>query len=125
MKKTKKQLLAQIDSAIKSHFPTAKPISESLVKDLWCDEEFRPLAYYITENLPEADEYGCNEDFDRDDLDDYDFVAITIVQHIDSGRVFFSKLNRFGESVNSYGETDGEIDEDTLIFEHCRDHELI
>ena len=124
MKKTKKQLLAQIESTIKSHFPTAKPISQSLVKELHFDDEFKMLSYFITESLPDADEYGRNEDFDRDDLDDIEFVAISVIQHIDSGRIFFSKVNRFGESVNSYGETDGEIIEDTMIFEHARDHAI-
>ena len=120
---TKKQLRAQVDAAIKSEYPNAKAISQKLLKELWFEDEFSPVAYYIVNEIPGADEYGRNEEMDYEDLDEsIEFVAITVTQHKESGRVFFSKLNHYGESVNSYGETDGEIEGDTLIFETARDH---
>ena len=107
---TKKQLRAQVDAAIKSEYPNAKAISQKLLKELWFEDEFfSPVACYIVNEIPGAKR---NEELDYDDS--IQFVAISVTQHKESGRVFFSKL------THSYGETDGEIEGETMIFDPDR-----
>jgi hypothetical protein len=115
---------AMVDSVIKANYPTARKISDRLTKDLYLDEGFKSLGYYIVNELPGADEYGRVEDFDREDLDEVDFVAVSVVQHIASGRIFVYQLNRFGEPEGSYGESSGEIINGKIDFEMGREADV-
>jgi hypothetical protein len=117
------EIQSQIDKAVYAKFPNARKVDESVLEQLWYDDETTGLAYYILQELPNADEFGRSEELDEDVEEP---TALTIWQHKNTGRVFFNLLNEFGESINSYGETDGEvlIEQAELFFEVAADCDI-
>jgi hypothetical protein len=122
---TNEQIQASVDKAVYAHYPNARKIDSALISDLYYTDGTSGIAYYILQNLPDADEFGRNENL-PEDIEVYDPVALTVWQHDESGRVFFGLLNEHGESINSWGETDGEIflDSPELHFEISADADL-
>ena len=122
---TNEQIQAQVDKAVLAQYPNARKIDSALLDELYYEDGTRGIAYYIIQELPDADEFGRNEDL-PEDFEVEDGVALTVFQHKKSGRVFFSILNEYGESHNSWGETDGEVilDSAELNWETAIDHEL-
>jgi hypothetical protein len=120
---TNEQIQAQVDKAVLAQYPNARKIDSALLEELYYEDGTRGIAYYIIQELPDADEFGRNENL-PDDIEIYDPVALTVWQHKKSGRVFFNLLNEHGESINSWGETDGEIELDSpeVIWETAIDH---
>ena len=122
---TNEQIQAHVDKAVFAKYPNARKIDSALISDLYYTDGTSGIAYYIIQNLPDADEFGRNENL-PDDIEVYDPVALTVWQHDESGRVFFGLLNEHGESINSWGETDGEIFPDSaeLHWELSADADL-
>jgi hypothetical protein len=122
---TNEQIQASVDKAVFAHYPNARKIDSALISDLYYTDGTHGIAYYILQNLPDADEFGRNENL-PEEIEIYDPVALTVWQHDDSGRVFFGLLNEHGESINSWGETDGEIFPDSaeLHWELSADADL-
>jgi len=122
---TNEQIQTHVDKAVLAHYPNARKIDSALISDLYYEDGTHGIAYYIIQELPDADEFGRNEDL-PEDFEVEDGVALTVFQHKKSGRVFFSILNEYGESHNSWGETDGEVilDSPELHFEVSADADV-
>ena len=122
---TKKQIQAHVDKAVFAKYENARKIDASLIKKLYYEDGTHGIAYYIIQELPKADKFGRNEDL-PEDFEVEDGVALTVWQHDESSRIFFNILNEFGESHNSWGETDGEIflESPELHFEIAADADV-
>jgi len=122
---TNEQIQAHVDKAVFAKYPNARKIDSALISDLYYTDGTHGIAYYIIQELPDADEFGRNEDL-PEDFEVEDGVALTVWQHDESSRIFFNILNEFGESHNSWGETDGEIflDSPELHFEIAADADV-
>jgi hypothetical protein len=118
-------LIPHVDKAVLAHYPNARKIDWALIRDLYYEDGTHGIAYYIIQELPDADEFGRNKDL-PEDFEVYGPVALTVWQHDNTGRIFFGLLNEHGESRNSWGETDGEIflDSPELHFEVSADADV-
>lgn len=113
MKKPSKKTLARIDELMFAAYPGCRKVVDDLSdRDF---EEFSPIAFYIVKEIPGADKFGFNED--ENGVDKYMTVAVEFCVHEDSGRIFFFELNRFSETNNGWGESDGEFVDGELVHE--------
>ena len=122
---TNEQIQANVDKAVFAKYPNARKIDSALISDLYYYDDTHGISYYIIQELPDADEFGRNENL-PEDFEVSDPVALTVWQHDESGRIFFGLLNEHGESRNNWGETDGEIflESPELHFEIAADADV-
>ena len=118
---------AEVDNVIKAEYPGARKIDDALLDDLYVQDNYKSIAYYILKDLPGADEYGLatrNTPPRKINSLDHEAIAAGISQHIATGRIFVFLLNDDGEPEGSYGQSSGEIVDGQFVREIGREGDV-